>query len=598
MKHAALFVFLCSAALIPLLTQPSYAALSYTCDPNIDTAHAGTCAYLNATIAPLYNSTFTNANASIYVKYGVTGLGQSQYSFSFVTYSAYVAAVTANSQSSGNRVQASAVNALNSIDAGVYGSYMVAVNSALGKALQFQFNPGTTASGGSCSAPGTGSCYDGVIIITNDPGAHLYFRTGTEPANAYDFYGVVEHETDEVLGTASCVDTTQSPLSNGCAAPLNTSVLAPVDLFRYQSAGKLVLIDGTPGAYFSYDGGQTNGANGKLYNTLANGDDYADFVSSKPCQTQQSIQDAVGCPGFDANRDITNDGGAEINILNAIGYKLAGQTTTPPPATPSISNIQNSATFQTSQALAPGTYLAIFGSNLSTDGTGRTWAGPDFVSDGSGNLKIPTALDGTSVTVGSLPAYVYYVSATQLNIVTPTTIAPGSNVQVVVTVKNGAGSASSTPFSVTLTNLAPSFFAYYPGTVNDGKYLIAQHLTNPPTDVGPVGLYPTASANFTTPAKPRETIQLYGTGFGPTSPVIPVGIETPLSPTFSLSPNPTATVGGLDANVVFAGLTPTLSLVYQFDVTIPPNAPNGDLPLVVTVNGVKSFSGLITVQGP
>jgi uncharacterized protein (TIGR03437 family) len=594
LKHSGLYFFLRSIALIPALVLPSSASLSYTCDPNINATHAGTCAYLNNTIAAIYNDTFTNVNASVYVQYGSTGLGESQYSFGAVTYSAYLAALTGNAQSSGNPIETSALNALTSLDNGLYGNYMVALNSALARALAFQSAYGVTVSGAVCTGPGTGSCYDGIVTVSNDTA--LYYRSGTEASDAYDFYAVVEHETDEVLGTASCVDTSKQGLTNSCVFGQNTNVLSPVDLFRYQSAGNLVLMSSTPGAYFSYDGGQTNGAGAykKVYNTLSNGDDYADFLSSIPCQAQQSIQDAEGCPGFDHGLDITNDGGAEINILNALGYTLSSQTTTPPPATPSINNIQNGATFLTSQALAPATFLAVFGSNLSTDTTGRIWAAADFSQNPNGTLNIPTSLDGTSVTVGGLPGYVYYVSATQLNILTPSTVAPGNNIPVVVTVKGQPSAA----FNVNLTSLAPSFFAYYPGTADNGKYLVAQHLPSSSqrnyTEVGPLYLYP----GITTPAKPGETIQLYGTGFGPTSPVLPAGIETPDSPTYALSPTPTATLGGLNAAVFFAGLTPTLSQIYQVDITIPANAPSGDLPLVVTVNGVKSVSGLITVQGP
>jgi hypothetical protein len=104
-----------------------------------------------------------------------------------------------------------------------------------------------------------------------------------------------------------------------------------VDLFRYSSSGNLVLdssLSTTAGAYFSYNGGSTNGANGFVYNTLNNGDDYADFVSSCP-GGPFSIQDAEGCPGTDAGLSITNDGHAEINILNAVGYDLPGPSTTP-----------------------------------------------------------------------------------------------------------------------------------------------------------------------------------------------------------------------------------------------------------------------------
>jgi uncharacterized protein (TIGR03437 family) len=150
----------------------------------------------------------------------------------------------------------------------------------------------------------------------------------------------------------------------------------------------------------------------------------------------------------------------------------------------------------------------------------------------------------------------------------------------------------SSAFNITLQKLAPSFFAWEPATADFAKYLVAQHINY--TNVGKVGLFPGTPANFTTPASPGETIILYGTGFGPTSPPIASGIET--DKVYSLSPLPTATFGGAAATVVFGGLIPPLSQVYQFDITIPKNSPNGDSPLVVTVNGTQSFSGLITVQ--
>ena len=37
-------------------------SITYTCDPSVA---AATCTYLNTTVAGLYNSTFTNANADI-----------------------------------------------------------------------------------------------------------------------------------------------------------------------------------------------------------------------------------------------------------------------------------------------------------------------------------------------------------------------------------------------------------------------------------------------------------------------------------------------------------------------------------------------------
>ena len=188
---------------------------------------------------------------------------------------------------------------------------------------------------------GTAGCYDAEVTITNDPGTPLYYDNlgGTEPADAYDFYTTVEHETDEVLGTSSCIDTTGS-LSNGCDG-FGTGTPSDVDLFRYSAPGSLVLdssLSTTPGVYFSYDGGATNGVVGvggspELYSTLANGDDYADYLSSSPCETNQAVQDAEGCPGKDAGLNILNDGRSEINILNAVGYDLSATSAVPEPRT-------------------------------------------------------------------------------------------------------------------------------------------------------------------------------------------------------------------------------------------------------------------------
>jgi uncharacterized protein (TIGR03437 family) len=563
-------------AFLLLTTGAAYAGITYICDPTIDAAHAGTCAYLNSTIAGLYNNTFSNANASIYIQLGNTELGLSNYSLAQVNYSDYLTALTANAQASGNKVQADALKALNTFDAPLYGTgqvwFPIALAGALGIGPQF----GLKSDGNSfCQNPGTSTCFDGIITITNEAGV-LYFREGNEGPAQYDFYSTAEHETDEVLGTASCIATGPPSLSDQCS----NGVPSAVDLFRYQSAGKLVLISKTPGAYFSYDGGQTNGANGNVYNTLDNGDDYADFVSS--CQAAPSVQDAEACAGHDQGVDITNDGGAEINILNAIGYQLHGVSAN----LPQISNVQNAATFKAT--MAASTYAAIYGTNLSTNAAGRTWTAADFTANPDGTLNMPTALDGTSVMVNGTPAYVYYISPKQLNIITPATAATGNGIPVVVSL-NGQ---QSTTFSVTLQNLAPSFFAWYPPTADAGKYLIAEHLDF--TFVGKVGLFPNTPANFTTPAKAGETIQLFGTGFGPTSPPIAPGIET--DKIYNLSPTPTATVGGVLATVVFAGLIPPESQVYQVDVTIPANTPDGDFAVVVNVNGTLSFSGLITVK--
>ena len=212
-------------------------------------------------------------------------------------------------------LQTSVLSALNTYDAGPYGSGNVEITDALGTALGLTGLTGTTATGASCSFPSAG-CYNAVVTVTNDPGTPLYYDNlgGTEPSDVYDIYSAIAHETDEVLGTASCISTTSSSglLTDSCDSFGGTGTPSAVDLFRYNSLGSLALngsyigLASAPAAHISRITAAPRMARlalgePKYYNTLANGDDYADFVPSTPdCGTNQDIQDAEGCPGEDA----------------------------------------------------------------------------------------------------------------------------------------------------------------------------------------------------------------------------------------------------------------------------------------------------------
>src|SRR5580704_4138841 len=64
--------------------------------------------------------------------------------------------------------------------------------------------------------------------------------------------------------------------------------------------------------------------------------------------------------------------------------------------------------------IAPNTWVEVKGANLSKTGDSRIWQASDFV-----NSQLPINLDGVSVTVNGKSAYVYYISPTQVNILTP-----------------------------------------------------------------------------------------------------------------------------------------------------------------------------------
>ena len=225
--------------------------------------------------------------------------------------------------------------------------------------------------------------------------------------------------------------------------------------------------------------------------------------------------------------------------------------------------------------IAPNTWVEIKGSNLSKPGDSRIWQTPDFV-----NSQLPTSLDGVSVMVGGKSAYVYYISPTQIDILTPPGVLPGT--AAVQVTNNGA---VSPPFTVQAQTLSPSFF-----NLNGGPYVLAQHGADNSL-IGPASF--SVPGYAFTPAKPGETVVLYANGFGQTSTPVVAGSETQGG---NLSPPPIVTIGGTNAQVTFAGLiSPGL---FQFNVVIPTNAPSGDNTITATYNGASvSPVGLITVQG-
>jgi len=307
----------------------SASGVVYTCDPSVPAAYCNT---LTTTIAGLYDSTFSNANANIYISMGDTSLGESIYVPNSISYASYLHDLT--SEATGGVVQTDAIAALNEYDTPALcpqglasfnctSNNQVAVTGALGEALGISTSQlrGVEADGSTVCYLSSAGCYSGDIVISDS--ASLYYRSGSITGGEYDFFTAVEHETDEVLGTASCMNTTAASglLTDACGGHNESAV----DLFRYNSAGKLALnsayagLSSAPsGAYFSFNGGVANVA---TYNTLANGLDYADFTTN--CTY---VQDAYGCAGM-AGLDITNDGpggtnGPEISILNAVGYDV------------------------------------------------------------------------------------------------------------------------------------------------------------------------------------------------------------------------------------------------------------------------------------
>jgi len=98
------------------------------------------------------------------------------------------------------------------------------------------------------------------------------------------------------------------------------------------------------------------------------------------------------------------------------------------------------------------------------------------------------------------------------------------------------------------------------------------------------------------PAAPGETIVVYGTGFGPVDVLQQNGVAAGASPLAQTLVRPQAFVGGREAAVVFAGLTPSFVGLYQANVTLPQSLPAGDLALRLRANGVESNETVLAVR--
>jgi len=219
-------------------------------------------------------------------------------------------------------------------------------------------------------------------------------------------------------------------------------------------------------------------------------------------------------------------------------------------------------------ALAPGTWMEIYGTNLANV-VSQLWAGTDF----KGNLA-PTALGGTTVTIGGQPAFIDFVSPGQVNAQVPSNVAPGPQ-PVVVSTPGGTSVASTITVNVTEPGLlAPAVFKLNAGQYVGAVFPDGTTFVLPPGAVGGV-----ASAR----ARPGDTITFYGVGFGAVTPDSPAGqIVTQanrLASTFQ------ASFAGTPATVTFSGLTGGFLGLYQFNVLVPNVAASDTVPLTFSLGG-------------
>lgn len=228
-------------------------------------------------------------------------------------------------------------------------------------------------------------------------------------------------------------------------------------------------------------------------------------------------------------------------------------------AAPRIERVVNAA--DQGGAVAPGALVSIFGRDLSP------------LNQASQQMPLPTALGESCLTVNGVPVPVVFVSPTQINGQIPFQV--DGNVQMVLRTPGGV----SDNFNLTILPTAPGIF----------RNGVAGSVTDLPA------VFRNANGLLVTGSNPihrGDTISIYLTGLGRTSPSVEAGVPAPGDPLASVIVPPAVAIGNVEIPVEFAGLVPGSVGVYQINARVTHIVPIG-LEQILTVrqgSGATSIS--------
>jgi minor extracellular serine protease Vpr len=243
--------------------------------------------------------------------------------------------------------------------------------------------------------------------------------------------------------------------------------------------------------------------------------------------------------------------------------------------------IVDAASFSAGKAVAPGSWISVFGTNLTDATQGASGVNSAFALCSLCNVvnqALPMGIDGASFSFDnstqSLPGRLNYVSPTQLNIQVPWELAGTS-----ATVKSIVNYTYSAEYTLPLAEYSPGFFVI--DKANDVAALdLSYNLVN--------------SSN---PVARGSYVQLFLNGLGPVSNQPGDGLAAPSSPLAQTKSAPTVTIGGQAASTVqFSGLAPGFVSLYQVNVQVPAGISAGPQPIVCSIGGVTSATAQLYVK--
>uniref|UniRef100_Q025Q9 IPT/TIG domain-containing protein n=1 Tax=Solibacter usitatus (strain Ellin6076) TaxID=234267 RepID=Q025Q9_SOLUE len=222
-------------------------------------------------------------------------------------------------------------------------------------------------------------------------------------------------------------------------------------------------------------------------------------------------------------------------------------------APPKISAVVNAADGKL--PVAPGGLISVYGQQMAP------------VNLATKEIPLPTALGESCLTVNGVPVPVLFVSGQQINGQLPFNV--DGNAQMTLRTPGGI----SDNFNFSILPGAPSIFRT--GTAGP--------------ETGLATITRADNGQLITPTNPvhlGDSIVIWATGLGRTSPPIDSGMPAPSDPLAGAVIAPSVVLGGVGLDVQYAGLAPGSVGLYQINATVPKSVPQGlEIPLVISQGG-------------
>lgn len=245
--------------------------------------------------------------------------------------------------------------------------------------------------------------------------------------------------------------------------------------------------------------------------------------------------------------------------------------------------VLNAASFATTGqpgfAVAPGSLVAIFGSDLASS------------TAAADSIPLSTSLGNVSVKINDVAAPLMFVSnavnANQINAQIPWEVTTTSGAATVTVTRDGIVSQAQ---SIDVAQFSPGVFFFNTGSA---KLAIATgldgQLAQASNSIAGVPSHPVSAG---------DALIIYATGLGPVDQPVSDGGIPAAGVLARTTTNPKVLIGGIEARLLFSGHSPNFVGVNQVNVIVPSGIATGDtVPLQIQIGGITTSDSItIAVQ--